>query len=161
MSSRLHKIDYESPIGVLEIMGTEEAIFSIMFDERDRIVNPIQEETPKVLELCCNQLDEYFKGERSEFTFPYILEGTAFQKAVWNALIGIHYAKTGSYKDIAVSIGNEKAIRAVGSANGRNRLSIVIPCHRIIGSNGTLTGYAGGLWRKEWLLHHERTFNND
>jgi methylated-DNA-[protein]-cysteine S-methyltransferase len=108
---------------------------------------------------CFSQLDEYFKGERREFTFPYILEGTIFQKNVWNALTGILYVNTGSYKDIAVSIGNEKAIRAVGSANGRNKLSIVIPCHRIIGSNGKLTGYAGGLWRKEWLLQHERNFN--
>lgn len=161
MSNRLHTIDYESPIGVLEITGTEEAICSIMFDERDRKLNPIQDDTPKVLALCFNQLDEYFKGERSEFTFPYIFEGTVFQKSVWNALKGIPYAKTGSYKDIAVSIKNQKAIRAVGSANGRNRLSIVIPCHRIIGSNGTLTGYAGGLWRKEWLLNHERSFHKD
>ncbi|WP_417898054.1 methylated-DNA--[protein]-cysteine S-methyltransferase [Bacillus haimaensis] len=161
MNSRLHKIDYESPIGVLEIIGTEEAICSIMFDERERTVNPIQGDTPEVLVLCCNQLDEYFKGERSEFTFPYILEGTAFQKTVWNALNGISYAETGSYRDIAVTIGNEKAIRAVGSANGKNKLSIVIPCHRIIGSNGKLTGYAGGLWRKEWLLNHERTFHKE
>ncbi|MGM0837339.1 MAG: methylated-DNA--[protein]-cysteine S-methyltransferase [Bacillota bacterium] len=161
MSSRFHKLDYETPIGILEITGTEEAICSIMFDERDRIENLMQVDTPKVLELCCNQLDEYFKEERSEFTFPYIFEGTVFQKTVWNALKGIPYAKTGSYKDIAVSIGNEKAIRAVGSANGRNKLSIVIPCHRIIGTNGTLTGYAGGLWRKEWLLNHERTFQRD
>ena len=84
------------------------------------------------------------------------LHSLEFQKTVWEALTKIPYAKTGAYKDIAVSIGNEKAIRAVGSANGKNKLSIVIPCHRIIGSNGKLTGYAGGLWRKEWLLNHER-----
>jgi methylated-DNA-[protein]-cysteine S-methyltransferase len=130
-----------------------------MFAERDIKINNMQEQTPKVLAECFSQLDEYFKGERREFTFPYILEGTIFQKNVWNALTGILYANTGSYKDIAVTIGNEKAIRAVGSANGRNKLSIVIPCHRIIGSNGKLTGYAGGLWRKEWLLQHERNFN--
>jgi methylated-DNA-[protein]-cysteine S-methyltransferase len=158
MSGRLHKLDYESPIGVLEIMGTEDVICSIMFAEQDQIVNPIQDETPLVLRQCAEQLDAYFNGKRYEFTFPIEFQGTEFQKTVWNALKGIPYAETGSYKDIAVSIGNEKAIRAVGSANGKNRLSIVIPCHRIIGSNGKLTGYAGGLWRKEWLLNHERTY---
>jgi methylated-DNA-[protein]-cysteine S-methyltransferase len=157
--SELYKLDYESPIGIIEITGTNDAISSIMFAERDIKINIMQEHTPQVLAESFSQLDEYFKGERREFTFPYTLEGTIFQKNVWNALTGILYANTGSYKDIAVSIGNEKAIRAVGSANGRNKLSIVIPCHRIIGSNGKLTGYAGGLWRKEWLLQHERNFN--
>lgn len=155
--SELYQLDYESPIGVIEIIGTDEAIYSIMFSERDTIVHMKQQQTPKVLVDCCCQLDEYFRGERSEFTFPYRFVGTDFQKKVWNALTGISYSNTGSYKDIAVSIGHEKAIRAVGSANGKNKLSIVIPCHRIIGSNGQLTGYAGGLWRKEWLLQHERT----
>jgi methylated-DNA-[protein]-cysteine S-methyltransferase len=156
--SKLHKVDYQSPIGVLEIVGTEEAIYSILFTEKDGIENIWQDDTPQVLELCRIQLEEYFKGERSEFSFPYKMEGTDFQRTVWNALKQIPYAETGSYKDIAVAIENEKAIRAVGSANGKNKLSIVIPCHRIIGSNGKLTGYAGGLWRKEWLLQHERTF---
>ncbi|KKI89530.1 cysteine methyltransferase [Bacillus sp. SA1-12] len=159
--SKLHKLDYKTPIGVLEIVGTDEAISSIMFTERDHIINSVQDETPYVLENCLHQLDEYFKGERSNFTVPYLVEGTDFQKTVWNALRSIPYAETGSYKDIAVSIGNEKAIRAVGSANSKNKLSIVIPCHRIIGSNGKLTGYAGGLWRKEWLLQHEKTCNKE
>lgn len=149
------KLDYKSPIGLIEIIGTDEAICSIMFCERDMPKNMMQDETPKVLKDCCRQLDEYFKGERYDFTFPYIYEGTDFQKTVWNALKGISYAKTSSYKDIAVSIGNETAIRAVGNANGKNKLSIVVPCHRIIGSSGKLVGYAGGLWRKEWLLQHE------
>ncbi|WP_312474037.1 methylated-DNA--[protein]-cysteine S-methyltransferase [Neobacillus sp.] len=159
--TRQHKLDYDSPIGIIEILGSDDAISSIMFSERDKTENSIQDDTPKVLVDCSTQLDEYFKGERHVFTFPYIFEGTDFQKTVWNALTGISYAETGSYKDIAVSIGNEKAIRAVGSANGKNKLSIVIPCHRIIGSNGKLTGYAGGLWRKEWLLQHERSFKKD
>jgi methylated-DNA-[protein]-cysteine S-methyltransferase len=110
-----------------------------------------------VLIECERQLDEYFKGKRRTFTFPYQLDGTIFQKKVWEGLTEISYAKTSTYKEIAVSIGNEKAVRGVGSANGRNRLSIVVPCHRVIGSNGKLTGYAGGLWRKEWLLRHERS----
>jgi methylated-DNA-[protein]-cysteine S-methyltransferase len=155
---RLHKLDYESPIGVIEIIGTDEAICSIMFSEGDSVTNSTLEETPELLVNCFDQLDQYFKGKRHEFTFPYTFEGTDFQKTVWNALTKVSCAETVSYKEIAVSIGNEKAIRAVGTANGKNKLSIVIPCHRIIGSNGKLTGYAGGLWRKEWLLQHERTF---
>ncbi|MFE6169225.1 methylated-DNA--[protein]-cysteine S-methyltransferase [Viridibacillus arvi] len=155
--SNLYKLDYESPIGVLEIIGTDKAISSIMFSEKDRAVNNIQDKTPIVLENCYDQFDEYFKGDRREFTFPIKYEGTNFQKTVWNALTSIPYGKTVSYTDIAVLIGNEKAIRAVGNANGKNKMSIVIPCHRIIGSNGKLTGYAGGLWRKEWLLQHEKT----
>ena len=159
--TKLHHLDYESPIGVLEISGTDEAIYSILFTEKKKKENLLHHEAPQVLIECYNQLDEYFKGERQEFTFLYQLEGTEFQKSVWEALKEIPFAETGSYKDIAVSIGNEKAIRAVGSANGRNKLSIVIPCHRIIGSNGKLTGYAGGLWRKEWLLQHERTYGGN
>ena len=157
--TRQYKLDYKSPIGILEIVGSEEVISSIMFTERDKIVNVKQDETPKVLVDCMEQLHEYFKGSRYVFTFPYILEGTNFQKRVWNALTLIPYAETGSYKEIAALIQNEKAIRAVGSANGKNLISIVIPCHRVIGSNATLTGYAGGLWRKEWLLQHEKSFN--
>lgn len=154
---QIHKLDYESPIGIIEIIGTSEAISSILFSEKDKKENPFQADTPPVLAECYTQLDEYFKGQRQEFTFLYQFEGTDFQKTVWGALKEIAYAKTGSYKDVAVSIGNEKAIRAVGSANGKNKLSIVIPCHRVIGSNGKLTGYAGGLWRKEWLLQHEKS----
>ena len=159
--STLQKLDYESPIGVLEIVGTDEAVCSILFSEDEAAQNFRNDDTSKVLLDCYSQLDEYFKGLRQQFTFPYIFEGTNFQKSVWNALTDIPYAETGSYKDIAVSIGNEKAIRAVGSANGRNKLTIVIPCHRIIGSNGKLTGYAGGLWRKEWLLKHETAFKRN
>lgn len=154
----MNKLDYKSPIGVIEIVGSEEVVSSIMFVEWDEIINTVNHETPKVLVDCFNQLDEYFKGERHVFTFSYHFEGTEFQKTVWNALTTIPYAETGSYKDIAVAIKNEKSVRAVGTANGKNRLSIVIPCHRIIGSNGKLTGYAGGLWRKEWLLQHEKSF---
>ncbi|WP_025027876.1 methylated-DNA--[protein]-cysteine S-methyltransferase [Caldalkalibacillus mannanilyticus] len=157
--NNLHQLDLESPIGVIEIVGTDQAIYSIMFSEREGLEHQIQDQTPKVLMECATQLEEYFRGERKGFTFPYHYEGTAFQKNVWKALSSIPYAKTVSYKAIAMTIGSEKSVRAVGSANGKNRLSIVIPCHRIIGSNGNLTGYAGGLWRKEWLLQHERLFS--
>ncbi|MFE1245380.1 methylated-DNA--[protein]-cysteine S-methyltransferase [Fictibacillus sp. NPDC058756] len=150
-----YKLDYQSPIGVIEIIGSEESIRSIMFVDRDLSFEH-QPDIPKVLRDCYKQLDEYFKGERQIFTFPHEQKGTLFQQSVWNALITIPFADTASYRDIANSLQNEKAIRAVGNANGKNKLSIVIPCHRIIGSNGSLTGYAGGLWRKEWLLTHER-----
>ncbi|MDQ1143672.1 methylated-DNA-[protein]-cysteine S-methyltransferase [Bacillus sp. SORGH_AS 510] len=152
----MYKLDYLSPIGVLEVIGTEEAVVSILFTETEKPVHVKQPATPQVLMDAYGQLDEYFKGERQTFTFPFTVDGTLFQKKVWESLQEIPFGQTASYKDIAVSIGNDQAIRAVGSANGKNKLSIVIPCHRIIGSNGKLTGYAGGLWRKEWLLQHER-----
>lgn len=154
-----YKLDYDSPIGVIEIVGTEEAIYSILFSEREELKYTDQKNTPEVLKQCYIQLDQYFKGKRYDFSVPFKIEGTEFQKNVWTALTKIKYAETCSYKDIAISINNEKAIRAVGSANGKNKLSIIIPCHRVIGANGTLTGYAGGLHRKEWLLQHEKQYS--
>lgn len=156
MMNELYQVDYSSPIGVLEIVGTKKSIHSIMFANQDIIAFPLSPNTPAILKDCYDQMDEYFKGERRGFSFPFTMTGTDFQKSVWSALTTIPYSKTGSYKDIAIAINNEKAIRAVGSANGKNKLNIVIPCHRIIGSNGKLTGYGGGLWRKEWLLEHEK-----
>lgn len=156
--NKLYRLDYKSPIGIMEILGTDNAVCSIMFSEQDEAIYGIKADSPKVLIDCTDQIDEYFKGTRQQFTFPYISEGTDFQKSVWNALIEIPYGETSSYRDIAASIGKERAVRAVGAANGKNRLSIVVPCHRVVGANGSLTGYAGGLWRKEWLLKHERTF---
>lgn len=152
----LYKLDMNTPIGVLEIVGTDTEVMSILFPDREELLYHCQPDTPDALQLCAKQLEEYFNSERTEFTFPYRYEGTVFQSQVWNALKEVPFAKTGTYQSLAQAIGKEKAVRAVGSANGRNKLSIVIPCHRIIGSNGTLTGYAGGLWRKEWLLHHEQ-----
>ncbi|HBT74240.1 MAG TPA: methylated-DNA--[protein]-cysteine S-methyltransferase [Lysinibacillus sp.] len=155
-----YKLDYKSSIGIIEIEGSETAIDGINFAERGEIVNVPQQDTPQVLLTCAKQLHEYFIGERHAFSFPYTFKGTDFQQAVWHALPSIGYGETASYKDIAMAINNEKAVRAVGSANGKNNISIVVPCHRIIGSNGTLTGYGGGMWRKEWLLQHEQTYKN-
>jgi methylated-DNA-[protein]-cysteine S-methyltransferase len=155
--NKVYKLDYQSPIGVVEIISSEKVIHSILFVDRD---SPIEHQ-PEILEIlrdCYKQLDEYFQGERQVFTFPYELRGTLFQQSVWNELTRISFAETASYRDIANSLQKETAVRAVGNANGKNKLSIVIPCHRIIGSNGSLTGYAGGLWRKEWLLNHERNY---
>ncbi len=155
--NKTYKLNYDSPIGTLELVSDDEAVISIMFTDQNETLS-IPEVVPQVLQNCYEQIHEYFQGKRQEFTFPYLLNGTPFQKTVWNALIGVSYSQTVSYQDIAHAIKNEKAIRAVGNANGKNKLSIVIPCHRIIGSNGKLTGYAGGLWRKEWLLNHEKNF---
>jgi len=151
------KIDYKSPIGIIEIEGSETAIDGINFAEREEIVHVPQQNTPPVLLECTKQIHEYFIGERHEFTFPYVFKGTDFQQAVWHALPSVGYGETASCKDIAMIINNEKAVRAVGSANGKNNISIAVPCHRIIGANGSLTGYGGGMWRKEWLLQHEQS----
>lgn len=156
--TKLHKREYASPIGVLEILGTDDAISSIMFTEQPSPeAHDQQENSPQVLLDCYSQLDDYFKGIRREFSFPISMKGTSFQQNVWEKLTTIPFGETTSYAALAGLLGNEKAVRAVGNANGKNRLSIMVPCHRIIGTNGSLTGYAGGLWRKEWLLQHEKT----
>lgn len=151
-----YKLDYNSPIGVMELVGTEQVIQSILFVERADISTTPKLELPEVMVRCQSELDEYFRGERTTFTFPIEQTGTPFQCEVWNSLTTIPYGETASYRDLAEQVSRPKAVRAVGSTNGRNRLSIVVPCHRVIGSNGALTGYAGGLWRKEWLLRHEQ-----
>lgn len=103
------------------------------------------------------QLEEYFEGKRKEFTVPLYTPGTPFQRAAWDVLKTIPYAQTISYRQQAAAVGKPKAVRAVANANNMNRIAIVVPCHRVIGSDGTLTGYGGGLWRKKWLLDHERS----
>lgn len=115
----------------------------------------ITEVIPEELEDVVYQLQEYFRGERKIFDLVLQPEGTDFQKKVWRALEEIPYGSTVSYLELSRDLGNEKAIRAVAAANGRNPLWIIVPCHRVIGSDGSLTGYAGGLWRKKWLLEHE------
>lgn len=152
----MQTLDYASPLGIIEIKGNEEGIFSVLFVERQQVEFFQQADTFAILINCFTQLDEYFKGERLEFSVPFIIEGTAFQQSVWQALTTVPYGKTASYKEIAILVGNEKAVRAVGTTNSKNLISIIVPCHRIIGANGKLTGYAGGLWRKEWLLEHEQ-----
>ncbi len=150
-----HKAYYKTDIGYLEITGNQEGVLSIDFlDEappKTKEIHPSLNETIK-------QLDEYFKGNRMEFDVKIHpqLKGTEFQKKVWNELKKIPFGKTVSYRDIAIGVGNEKATRAVGNANRNNQIVIIIPCHRVVGSNGKLTGFGGGLWRKEWLLNHER-----
>lgn len=142
---------YDSPVGILEICTTENELISVLYvDERKE-----SSERPGILEEVIKQLDEYFAGSRKDFDIKFKLKGTEFQKTVWNALTDIPYGETVSYKNIATKIGNEKAVRAVGSANGKNVINIIVPCHRVIGANKSLTGYGGGLHRKSWLLKHE------
>jgi methylated-DNA-[protein]-cysteine S-methyltransferase len=156
-----YKAYYQSPIGLIEIIGTAEAIKSLNFVEPDHpgfaevgLTNPALVAVPTLAD-CLNQLDQYFKGERHDFALNLDPDGTAFQKTVWDQLLKIPYGQTVSYIEIARRLGNEKTVRAVGLANGQNPISLIIPCHRVIGSNGDLIGYGGGLWRKEWLLIHE------
>jgi len=147
------RIYYNSRIGLLEIAGTEKGIASVNFVKKKSRENaPL----PACLKECVSQLDQYFKGKRKEFSLKMDLKGTDFQKKVWAQLVKIPYGKTVSYKEVAQAIGKRKATRAVGMANNRNPISIIIPCHRVIGSDGKLVGYGGGLWRKEWLLNHEK-----
>ncbi|HYM20804.1 MAG TPA: methylated-DNA--[protein]-cysteine S-methyltransferase [Candidatus Kapabacteria bacterium] len=141
-----------SPLGTILITANDEAITSIWFEESE----VISTSSSKLIDEAVKQLMEYFSGIRKTFDLPLAPDGTEFQKKVWNSLLDIPYGKTVSYLDVSRKIGDEKAIRAVGMANGKNPISIVIPCHRVIGSDGKLTGYGGGLWRKEWLLRHER-----
>lgn len=155
MTQRYYYYYYDSPIGILEISTTEDELISILYVDEKRE----NTEQPKILKEVIKQIQEYFNGERKEFDIKFKLKGTEFQEKVWNALTHIPYGETVSYKYIATKIGNEKAVRAVGNTNGRNVINIVVPCHRVIGSNKSLTGYGGGLDRKLWLLQHEEKFS--
>lgn len=142
----------KTPIGTAKIAGDENGIqFVSVLDD----VTPASSKIPTCLKDCVNQLEEYFKGTRKSFTVKLNPTGTNFQKKVWQELQNIPYNKTRSYLEQSKALGDVKAIRAVASANGKNPIWIIIPCHRVIGSDGSLTGYAGGLWRKKWLLNHE------
>ncbi len=143
---------YKSPIGYLKIAGFAEGIAAIDFldEDAEATTNPAAG-----FEDCFCQLDEYFSHRRKTFSLKLNPQGTDFQKRVWNELLKIPYGQTVSYLDIAEALGDKKALRAVGAANGRNPIPIIIPCHRVIGRNGDLIGFGGGIWRKEWLLRHE------
>lgn len=142
----------KTPIGTAEIVGDEDGIQSISMldDDINTSIN-----IPACLQDCFTQLDEYFAGTRSEFDLKLNPKGTDFQQKVWRELLNIPFGKTRTYLEQTKQLGDPKAIRAVASANGKNPIGIVIPCHRVIGSDGSLTGYASGIWRKKWLLEHE------
>jgi methylated-DNA-[protein]-cysteine S-methyltransferase len=155
MTQPIYQAYYQSEIGLIHIMGTAAGISSLNFVETK---NCDKFGDQPLLQACVEQLDEYFNGKRKVFSVSLAPAGTAFQQQVWQTLLNIPYGQTVSYLEIARAIGNEQAVRAVGSANGQNPIAIIIPCHRVIGSNGKLTGYGGGLWRKAWLLKHEQNF---
>jgi methylated-DNA-[protein]-cysteine S-methyltransferase len=141
-----------TPLGVAQLSGDGDGVSVI------HVLDGAQEisaEIPTELKAAAKQLAEYFAGARTDFDFPINPKGSDFQKSVWRELLNIPFGKTVSYSDITKKLGDMKAIRAVASANGKNPLWIVVPCHRVIGADGSLTGYAGGLWRKKWLLEHE------
>ena len=140
----------DSPIGPITLVAEENAIVGVYFGD---VGFPTSND--EVLEKCEKEIEAYFAGKLLEFTVPINAKGTPFRQKVWEALLTIPYGKVASYRDIAVQIGNPKAVRAVGGANHNNPISIIIPCHRVVGSDGSLTGYGGGLDAKKWLLELE------
>ncbi|WP_220761017.1 methylated-DNA--[protein]-cysteine S-methyltransferase [Flavobacterium sp. UMI-01] len=142
---------FTTPLGIATIMGDENGVSKISIADE----GVESGEIPVILQEAVTQIKEYFEGNRTHFNFKRNPQGTDFQQKVWQALIEIPYGQTISYLDLSKKLGDVKAIRAVASANGKNPLWIVVPCHRVIGTDGSLTGYAGGLWRKKWLLEHE------
>ena len=151
----------DSPVGALKLDAHDQALVAVMWDNEDykrvRLAKPLEDNQHPMLQRVKNQLEEYFVGRRQQFDLPLDFQGTDFQQQVWKALLTIPYGETRSYKEIALQIGNEKAVRAVGAANGKNPISIIAPCHRVIGSGGALVGFAGGLDKKQILLSLEQS----
>ena len=146
----------QTPLGITAIKGDSEGIVSVSVLKED--AERPSRHIPHNLTDAVNQIQEYFAGTRRAFQLRLNLNGTDFQKSVWQELLNIPYGKTISYLELSRRLGDLKAIRAVAAANGQNPFWIVVPCHRVIGSDGSLTGYAGGLWRKKWLLEHESPY---
>jgi len=141
---------YHCPIGIIEIQANDNALTALDFCEEQGAILP-----HPLLEKAKLQLSEYFNKKRQTFDLKIEMKGTPFQKSVWSALLSIPYGKTCAYSEVATLINNPNAVRAVGAANGNNPIALIVPCHRVIGRDGSLTGYAGGLARKAWLLRHE------
>ncbi len=147
---------YSSPIGRIKIVADANCIQALTFvEDTDTIMNSEGIESPAVIHQCIDELIDYFNGSRTQFTVPIHQSGTDFQQKVWKELYEVPYAKTMSYAELAKKLGDPKVIRAAASANGKNNIAIIVPCHRIIGSDSNLTGYAWGLAKKKWLLQHE------
>ena len=162
---------FSTPIGAMHIAATDAGICFLEFDKKaegeldiEAFMRSFQTDVQKGenehIMQAKTELEEYFAGSRKHFKVALDSRGTDFQKQVWDALLEIPYGKTASYQEQALKIGNLKAIRAVATANGSNKIAIIVPCHRVIGKNGSLTGYAGGLERKRWLLSHEQQYEN-
>ena len=143
-----------SEIGPVEVVGNPKGILTITFVNKEFKTDRA---LPACMKECLQQLDEYFKGRRKKFSVPLLMEGTDFQKAVWRQLQKISFGQTASYGDVARAVGSPQAFRAVGNANNKNPISVIVPCHRVIGSDGKMVGFGSGIWRKEWLLDHEKS----
>ena len=150
---------YRSPVGLLKVGGTDQYISEITFIDNEADIEQVVSSN-QLLTAAVEQLIEYFNGKRRSFTMPIHQNGTEFQGKVWGELLNIDFGKTINYMDLAKRLGNPKAIRAAASTNGKNKICIVVPCHRVIGTNLGLVGYAGSLWRKKWLLSHENKIAN-
>ena len=157
------QLDYiymDSPVGALKLVAHDHALVAVMWDNEDhkrvRLAELVENQQHPMLHQVKQQLQEYFAGQRQQFDLLLDFQGTAFQQQVWQALLQIPYGETRSYKQIAFQLGNEKAVRAVGAANGKNPISIIAPCHRVIGSGGALVGFAGGLDKKQILVSLEQ-----
>jgi methylated-DNA-[protein]-cysteine S-methyltransferase len=146
---------YESPVGLIKIGGTDTYIAELSFVDNKEQIKYGEPGVSDMIHFCTEQLIEFFAGRRKTFDIPIHQEGTLFQQKVWNELLHVPFGKTLSYIELAKKIGDAKATRAVAAANGKNKISIIVPCHRIIGSDKSLIGYSGGMWRKKWLLQHE------
>ncbi len=157
------KFRISSPIGLVEINAKGEFITSIKFIDDETVPNCIAEikNLPVLMQHCMEELNAYFNGDLQQFSFPHQQEGTDFRQRVWSQINALPYGQTVSYLEISKRLGDLKSIRAAASANGRNQLAIVVPCHRVIGNDGNLRGYAGGLWRKQWLLQHENKYSGN
>ena len=161
MSALTYTAYYPSPIGLLEVVTNNAAVLQVNFfkEGAEQKPSPVSEH-PAVLHQCLTELEEYFSGKRKQFTVPLAPEGTPFQLQVWATLQQIEFGKPISYLQQSKKLGNAKAIRAMASANGKNPVVIIIPCHRVIGTDQSLVGFGGGLWRKKWLLEHEAKIGN-
>ncbi len=159
MNSTLSSTTVESPVGTLTVVASNDGLRAILWPDDDpkrvRLADAVDDPTHPVIAMTVAQLAEYFAGERSEFDVPLDAVGTEFQRSAWDALRTIPYGTTVSYGEQAERMGDRRKARAVGAANGRNPISIVVPCHRVVGANGALTGFAGGTDTKAWLLAHE------
>jgi methylated-DNA-[protein]-cysteine S-methyltransferase len=144
-----------SPIGIVEIKANQGALVSVRFVSGQIPEKKIDNFESEIIQITKIQLKEYFEKKIEKFNIPMLVNGTKFQEGVWKEVQKIEYGCTKTYSDIAKSLGSVEKIRAVGNANGQNKLLVIIPCHRVIGSDGSLIGYAGELWRKQWLLEHE------
>lgn len=168
LKTKIYTTTFESPLGKITLGSTNKGLCLLEFDDEKHIENhfnqfkkywdvEVIEKETTIAKTTKNQLTEYFSNQQTIFDVPLDLAGTEFQLKVWNELLKIPFGSTRSYKEQAIAVGNLKAIRAVATANGENRISIIIPCHRVIGSDGSLTGYGGGIWRKQKLLELETT----